>query len=192
MGQHVVLFHSALGLRPAVRSWAERLRATGHTVVTPDAFDGEVFDTLEQGVRKRDALGFPTLIARAQAAVADLPAGIVVAGFSMGAVAAEVLAATRPGVKAAILMHGAREPAGVGVESWPGVPVQIHYAKGDPGVDATAADALAAAARASGARAEVHVYPGDGHLFADAGGPDYDPVAAALMFRRVQALLAEI
>jgi dienelactone hydrolase len=192
MRQHVVLFHSALGLRPAVLSWAERLRAAGYTVATPDAFDGEVFDTLEEGERKRDALGIPALIARAQAAVADLPAGIVVAGFSMGAAAAEVLAATRPGVRGAILMHGALDPAGVGVARWPRVPVQLHYAKGDPGIDERAVGALAAAAGTSGAHAEVHVYPGSGHLFADDAGPDHDPVSAALMFRRVLAFLAQI
>jgi dienelactone hydrolase len=99
MSQEVVLFHSALGLRPAVHEFADRLRAEGHTVHTPDSFDGEVFDDLEDGFRKRDALGIPELMGRAQASVADLPSPIVLAGFSMGTGAAEFFAATRPGAQ---------------------------------------------------------------------------------------------
>ena len=42
----IVLFHSALGLRPGVTAAADRLRAAGQTVHTPDYYDGEVFDDL--------------------------------------------------------------------------------------------------------------------------------------------------
>src|SRR2546430_16265005 len=107
MGQHIVIFHSALGLRPAVSDFAARLRASGHIIQTPDLFDGEVFDNLEEGRRKRDAIGIQALIGRAQAAVASLPNELVFAGFSIGAAVAEFLAATRPGARAALLMHGA-------------------------------------------------------------------------------------
>src|SRR5215208_2093658 len=82
----VVLFHSALVLRPGVIADADRLRAAGHTVHTPDYYDGEVFDDLDDGLRKRDALGTAEIIRRAREAVAELPAGLVLAGFSLGAV----------------------------------------------------------------------------------------------------------
>jgi dienelactone hydrolase len=55
----VVLFHSVLGLRPGVITAAEWLRAAGHTVHTPDLYDGEVFDDFDDGSRKEDALGLP-------------------------------------------------------------------------------------------------------------------------------------
>ena len=171
----MVLFHSAPGLRPAVREFADRLRADGHTVHTPDSFDGEVFENLEDGMSKRDAIGIPELMARAQAAVAGLPSQIVFAGFSMGTGAAEFLAGTRPGARGAILIHGALAPAGIGLEPWPKVPVQVHYAQGDPLIDVDQVRALEAAARASGASAEVHVYDRVGHLFEDAGSPGHEP-----------------
>lgn len=107
MGQQVVVFHSALALRPAVTAFAERLRDAGHTVHVPDSFDGEAFDNLQKEIAKRDALGVPKLSGRAQAAVADLPSRTVYAGFSMGTGAAELLAATRPGARVAVLVHGA-------------------------------------------------------------------------------------
>lgn len=46
----IVLFHSAYGLRPAVHAAAERLRGAGHTVHTPDLFDGRTFDDIEAGL----------------------------------------------------------------------------------------------------------------------------------------------
>ena len=47
----IVLFHSALGLRPGVRAASDRLRSAGHTVHTSDLFDGRVFDRMDEGLR---------------------------------------------------------------------------------------------------------------------------------------------
>lgn len=180
----IVLFHSALGLRPAVHRFAETLRAAGHEVHTPDLFDGEVFDDLEAGVAKRDALGIPTLSARAAESVADLPNELVYAGFSMGAASAQWLAATRPGAVAAILLHAVLPPAALGVEAWPNVPVQVHTADADPWVDATVLDAVAATGF------DVHRYPGDGHLFTDEDASEFDAESAAKVKERVLAFLS--
>jgi dienelactone hydrolase len=122
----VVVFHSVLGLRPGVIAAADRLRAAGHTIHTPDLFDGEVFDDLDDGQRKEEALGYQEIARRAKEAVAELPAGLVFAGFSLGAVHAELLAASRPGALGAVLMvlmHGAVPVEGLreffGVDRWP-------------------------------------------------------------------------
>jgi Dienelactone hydrolase family len=63
----VVLFHSIYGLRPAVTEAAERFRAAGHTVTTPDLFGGTVFDDLAEARRCRDGLGLPDFSPRAAA-----------------------------------------------------------------------------------------------------------------------------
>ena len=191
MAQQIVLFHSALGRRPGVGVFADQLRTAGHQVHTPDLFDGETFRDLDGGARKRDAIGIPGLMARAQAAVKGLPAELVFAGFSLGAGAAEFLAATRPGARGAILMSGAAPPAALGGQAWPGtVPVQIHYARADPWVDPAAVAALEKAVRKAGARADTHVYSSGGHLFADPDLPDFDASSAGLMRDRVLAFLA--
>jgi dienelactone hydrolase len=137
----VVLFHSVLGLRPGVITAADRLRAAGHTVHTPDLYDGEVFDDLDDGMRKEEALGYQEIARRAREAVAELPGELVYAGFSMGTVHAELLTASRPGALGAVLMHGAEPVKALseffGVERWPeGVPVQVHYAAEDLWVEA--------------------------------------------------------
>lgn len=193
MGQQVVLFHSALGLRPSVRAWADRLVRAGHVVHTPDLFDGEVFDALADGVRKRDAVGMMELIGRAQASVAAIKGPIVVAGFSMGAAAAEVVATSRPDVRAAILMHGAVAPATMGVSRWPSsVAVQLHYSELDPWIETGEVRELSDAVSASGGRLEVHRYDGTAHLFADEHLVEYDEGQAASMFARVAAFLTSL
>ena len=193
----VVLFHSALGLRPGVTAAADMLRAAGHTVHTPDYYDGEVFEDLDEGLRKRDELGVAEIVRRAEEAVAGLPAGLVFAGFSLGNDPAELLAATTPGARGAVLIHGAvpvEAFSEFGVERWPaGVPVQVHYAAEDPWVEAEEEVApLGDAVRGAGAAFEKHTYPGSGHLFTDPGLPEYDPASSEAMWRRVLAFLDRV
>jgi dienelactone hydrolase len=127
-----------------------------------------------------------------------LPEGLVFAGFSLGAVHAELLAASRPGVLGAVLMHGAVPVEALseffGVEHWPeGVPVQVHYAAGDPWVEAKEEVApLGEDVRGAGAAFEAHAYPCSGHLFADPDLPEYDRASSEAMWRRVLAFLDRI
>ena len=191
----VVMFHSVLGLRPGVLDAAERLRTAGHTVHTPDLFDGEIFDNLDDGMGKEEALGFREIVGRTEVAVAGLPAGLIFAGFSMGVVYAERLAASRPGALGAVLMHGAVPVDGLteyfGIERWPeGVPVQVHYAVDDPWVEAEQEVVpLGDAVRGAGAEFEQYVYPGSGHLFADPDFFEYDRASSKAMWERVVAFL---
>lgn len=46
----VLLFHHAQGLTDGIRAFADDLRAAGHTVHTPDLYDGLTFPTVEEGV----------------------------------------------------------------------------------------------------------------------------------------------
>ncbi|MEV1291074.1 dienelactone hydrolase family protein [Pseudonocardia sp. NPDC049635] len=185
----VVVLHHALGRTPGVRGFAADLAAAGHTVTVPDLFDGRTFDTVQAGVEHVRSIGFPALVERAAAAVADLPPEQVYLGFSLGVVAAQRLAQTRPGARGAVLCHACLPSSEFG--GWPpGVPVQVHAAEHDPWFtgdgDAEAARALVAEAP----DAVLALYPGDGHLFAEPASPDHDPVAAALLLRRVLAFLA--
>lgn len=189
----VVLFHGGRGLRRGVTLAADRLRAAGHEVHTPDYYDGEVFDDLVDGQEKLAALGFGEVVDRGRAAVEGLPEGIVLAGFSLGAMLAELIAATRPGARGAILMHGAQRLEALAVDRWPsGVPAEAHYGEGDELVDADAVMALGALVTAAGARFDAHVYPCSGHLFADPDLPDYHGESAELMWKRVEAFLGRV
>jgi len=193
MGQSIVLFHSAYGLRPGVLRFADWLRSLGHDVVTPDLYDGEVFAALEPGIKKRDAVGIGELMKRAAAAAARAPTTTVFAGFSLGAAAAFAVAARSPKARGLVLMHGALDPAAFGFTTWPPrLAVTVHCAKDDPWVDVTERDALERAVRTAGAPFESFTYPCTGHLFADEDLPDYDAPSAALMKERIAAFLATL
>lgn len=68
----VLVLHSALGLRPAVRAFSARIAAVGHRVFTPDLYDGQVFAEAEAGVAYMRWLGWDRLVARAESAAADI------------------------------------------------------------------------------------------------------------------------
>ncbi len=88
----VLFFHHALGLTPGVHSFAERLRAAGHVVHTPDLFDGRTFATVDEGVAHAKGIGWGALLERGRRAAEGLPERLVYAGASLGVMPAELLA----------------------------------------------------------------------------------------------------
>ena len=183
----IVLFHSALGLRPAIGVFADKLRAHGHTVHVPDYYDGRVFKDVNEGVAYRDEITREEIARRCNAAVSSLPQDLVYAGFSLGAMQAQRLAQTRPGARGAILMHDGIPSRWFGCPWSRGVALAVHTMDQDPWVDLADARSLVAEARG-----ELHLYPGRAHLFADPDLPEYDVAAAGLMMERVLAFLTRI
>jgi len=187
----VVLFHHAQGLTPGVVAFADELRGAGHTVHTPDLFDGRTFGSIEEGMRYAEEIGFPDeVIERAAQAVEELPAELVYAGFSLGEVPAQRLAQTRPGARGALLFYSCVPVSAFG-SAWPeGVPVQVHGMDADP-IFVGEGDIDAARELVNQAEnAELFLYPGDKHYFADSSLPSYDPDATALLTRRVLDFLS--
>ena len=182
----VLLFHHALGQTPGFLAFADDLRAAGHTVHTPDLFDGRRFDSIEAGMAYAEAIGFPGgVIERGERAAEALPAALVYAGFSLGVVPAQKLAQTRAGARGALLFYSCVPTSAFGTP-WPaGVPVQIHGMDADPFFvgegDIDAARELVESTH----DAELFLYPGDQHYFADSSLPSFDPGAAALLMKRV-------
>lgn len=192
----VVLFHHVQGLTDGVRAFAEQLRAGGHTVHTPDLFDGERPATIADGVEHTQSIGDEVLSERADRAVADLHEGLVYAGFSFGAGTAQRLAQTRPGARGALLYESCIPITGDwAFGPWPdGVPVQIHGMDKDPFFalegDIDAARALVETVGPE--LAELFVYQGDRHLFTDSSLPSYDADAAALVVQRSREFLDRV
>jgi dienelactone hydrolase len=186
----VVLYHHVQGLTHGVRSFADTLREAGHAVHTPDLFGGRVFDTIDDGMAFARDAGFGALTELGVAAGEAVQPEAVYAGFSFGVMPAQQLAQTRPGARGALLMYSCL-PVSEFEQPWPeGVPVQVHGKDADPffAEDIEAARALVD----STDRAELFLYPGEEHLFADASLPGYDAGAAALLMQRVLAFLAAV
>jgi dienelactone hydrolase len=190
----LLLFHHIQGLTPGVLAFADELRAAGHTVHTPDLFDGRTFASIPEGANYAHGDGAPDFDALADKVAGDLPAELVYAGFSMGAAQAQRLAQTRPGATGALLFESCIPLTGDwAFGPWPdGVPVQIHGKDEDEFFahegDLDAARALVAAVP----DAELFTYPGPEHLFADSSLASYDAEAAALLTDRVLAFLGRV
>jgi dienelactone hydrolase len=188
----VLLLHHAQGLTDGVKAFADQLRQAGHTVHTPDTYQGKVFETLDEGIAYAQETGFGEVRQRGLAAAESLPAELVYIGISLGVMAAQQLAQTRPGARGAVLLESCVPSSEFGA-GWPkGVPVQVHGMDADPFFagegDIDAARALVKEAEDG----ELFVYPGDRHLFTDGSLATYDAEAAGLVVKRVLDFLARI
>ncbi len=189
----VLLFHHVQGLTDGVTAFADDLRAGGHTVHTPDLFDGQTFDSIEDGFAYTKSLEPGTIDQRVEAAVEGLPEGLVYAGISYGVPRALDLTVNRPGAKGLVMLESAMPVAGEDAFGpFPeGVPVQIHGGEGDEFFqeDKEYADQ---AVELLGDRAELFVYPANAHLFTDRSLPAYDADSAALATQRILGLLDRV
>ncbi|GAB2544076.1 dienelactone hydrolase family protein [Brachybacterium huguangmaarense] len=187
----LTLFHHVRGLTPGVRELAERLRAAGHEVRTPDLFDGRTFASIEEGFAHVQSLGFDAVTARGVAAFAEHPTDAV-GGLSLGAMPAQSVLQSVPGVRAGILLHAFIDPEQLDGTLPAGVPVHVHGAAEDP-YFADEGD-LDAARAWSAAHPEVvvTVHPGSGHLFTDSSTEDFDPVETDAVVADMTALLDRI
>ena len=186
----VLLFHHAQGLTQGVLAFADELRAAGHTVHTPDLYEGKTFAKLDDGVAYAQEVGFGEIFQRGAAAAEGLSAELVYAGFSLGVPPAQMLTQTHPGARGALLYYSCM-PTSEFDSPWPdGVPVQIHAMENDEWFeeDRAAAEALVEEAE----NAELFLYPGNAHLFADSSLADFDPTAAALLKERTLAFLSAV
>ncbi|MET7754264.1 dienelactone hydrolase family protein [Streptomyces sp. NPDC005389] len=185
----VLLFHHSLGLTEGVVGFAEELRRAGHTVHTPDLYEGRTFTDLGAGVGYAQEIGFGTLVARGERAAAELPDALVYAGFSLGVLPAQKLAQTRAGALGALLF-GACLPVSEFGSAWPeGVPAQVHGMDADPFFVDEGDLAAARALVADAADRRLFLYPGTAHLFAERGTPSFAPEATALCLERAVCFL---
>ena len=160
----------------------------------PDLFDGRTFGSIDEGMTPIRQVGFDELRECGVRVADDLPPGLVYAGFSFGVLPAQKLAQTRPGARGALLFYPCLPISGDwAIGPWPdGVPVQIHGMDADPIFvgegDIDAAREIVAKA----GDAELFLYPGDQHYFADSSLPSYDAAATALLTQRVLGFLDRV
>lgn len=184
----VLLFHHALGQTRGFLAFAAELRQAGHTVHTPDLYGGRIFNTLAEGMAYANELGFTQILEHGVSIANSLRDDLVYAGFSLGVLPAQKLAQTRPGARGALLFHSCVPVSAFG--AWPAdVPAQIHAMDADP-IFVGEGDLEAARALVDSTdQAELFLYPGAEHYFADSSLSSYDAGATALLTRRVLAFL---
>ncbi|MEU0742918.1 dienelactone hydrolase family protein [Streptomyces sp. NPDC006134] len=181
----VPVFRHGHGLTTGVREFAEYLRRAGHTVHAPDLYEGQVFDSLEEGVGYAGNAGFGMTTECGIAAAEGLPAELVHVGFSLGVMPRRSRHRLAPAQRKRCCSRHAVPVSDFG-EAWSqDVPVQVHGMDTDPFFagegDVDAARAVAGAA----ADAELFLCPGGRHLFAGSSLLPYGEPAATQARQRV-------
>lgn len=182
------MFHHAHGLTAGLSSLADRLRAGGHTVHTPDCYAGRTFVNVDDGIEYANRIGHDALLDMALRAARTHKHADVVVGFSMGTLQAQYLAQHIRRIRACALMGGAIPPSILGSEWRPQVSLQLHVADPD---DWCTPDEINALER-SAPHARVHRYPNRRHMFVDTSLRDYDADAADQFEERLTDWLAAL
>lgn len=187
----IVQFHHAQGLTAGLVEFADELRKAGHTVHTPDLFEGRTFGSIGDGMEYVNSVGFGEMINRADQSVEALADDLVYIGLSLGVVPAQKLAQTRPGARGAVFLYSCVPASEFG--AWPpALPVQIHGMDADPyfvdeGDIEAARDIVEIADNG-----ELFVYSGDQHYFTDSSLPSYDAAASELVLQRIITFLESV
>jgi carboxymethylenebutenolidase len=190
----VVLVHDWFGVSPFYTDASDRLARQGYCVVAVDLYNGRSATTHEEagallGTVDADVAG--EKIDAAIKSLGDRPRKIAVMGFSMGARHALAAALRNKSVRATVLWYGDTTKDSDRLANLSGPVLVIAGSKDGSAVDDSAR--FVKAADAAGSGAEVYVYPGAVHAFAQPlfnQGKTYDPVAAETAWKITEDFLS--
>ncbi len=186
----VVIVHEWWGLNAQIREVARRLARQGYVAVVPDLYGGRVAADAEGAHVLARGLDEDEALSRIGAAVAWLAGEPRVAkrrrallGFCMGGRLALREALRDPSLSAVVLYYGAPESRADRLAPL-SVPLLGHFGAEDQGIAVERVGAFESTLRGAGKVAEIHVYAGAGHAFANEEGEGYRPEAARLAWVR--------
>jgi len=200
----ILILSEMFGLNDPMRNFAKHYAERGHCAMVPDVFwrsavsgglgyDEKGFALAWERVRDFDYDGIGKDMRLAAEALRRQPScnGKVVAlGFCMGGRLA-FIAAARSGVDAAIALYALSVPKHIDEFDKVKVPMHFHYGDKDQHVPLAEVEAVAAGA-AGRPNFKVYRYPEAGHSFFNKVRPTYDPAAAAVAAKRIDALLTAV
>jgi carboxymethylenebutenolidase len=184
----VVLVHDWFGVSPFYTQTADKLAKQGYRVLAVDLYGGRSATTHDQAGKLLESVQDDVAgreIDTAIAALAKDGRPVAVMGFSMGAKHALAAALRNPAVHATLLWYGEtiNDPAKLRQLAGPALLIVGSH---DGAAAAANAAAFSQAADTAGVGAEVYIYPGADHAFAQPlfnAGKTYDPVAADVAWR---------
>jgi carboxymethylenebutenolidase len=187
-GKGVVLVHDWFGVSPFYTAAAEKLAAEGYRVVAVDLYGGRTATTHEAAGKLLEAVHDDIAGREIDAAIHWLSEGgrpVAVMGFSMGVRHALSAALRNRSVQASVLWYGETIKDSEKLRQLAG-PALLIVGSHDGGSAPENAAAFSKAADTAGVGAEIYVYPGADHAFAQPlfnQGKTYDPVAADVAWR---------
>jgi carboxymethylenebutenolidase len=181
----VVLVHDWFGVSPFYTEAAEKLSKDGYRVVAVDLYGGHSATTHEEAAKLLESLHDDLAGREIDAALKWLSEdgrSLAVMGFSMGAKHALSAAMRNHSVQATVLWYGEASKDSEKLKQLGG-PVLLIVGSHDGKSAAEDSAAFSQAADKAGVGAEVFIYPGAEHAFAQPlfnQGKTYDPSGAKL------------
>jgi carboxymethylenebutenolidase len=192
----IVVFHEWWGLNDNVKAMADRLAGQGYVVLAVDMFGGEVATTPEAAkalIDKAFADG-ESMAANMRAAVdymeTQTPAsGVAALGWCFGGALAFRTAKMFPDkLAAAVIYYGHVDADRAGLEPLK-MPILGIFGGADQGIPVAGVREFERALHELGKEAEVHVYAGAGHAFANPSGQSYRQADAEDAWQKTLAFL---
>jgi carboxymethylenebutenolidase len=193
-GEGIVLIHDWFGVTPFYTAAADRLANEGYRVVALDLYNGHSATTHEEAGALLGTLDGDFAGRKVDAAIkwlGDRPRRVAAMGFSMGAKHALAAALRNRSVRATVLWYGETVGDPDKLKALGG-PALLIVGSADGPSAAENALAFSNAADTAGSGAEVYIYPGAAHAFAQPlfnQGRTYDPVATEAAWRLSQDFL---
>jgi carboxymethylenebutenolidase len=193
----VIVFHEWWGLNQNIKSMADQLAAQGYVALATDLYGGQVADKpeaarslMEQALADRDAMGQNIRQAHSYLNEQVKATRVGTIGWCFGggvSLHAGLLLADH--VDAVVIYYG---HVGSDAQELKALkaPVLGLFGGADEGIPPEAVRAFQDTLKQLGKSAEIHVYDGAKHAFANPSGGNYKPDAAADAWQKSLAFLA--
>ncbi|MGB9429572.1 MAG: dienelactone hydrolase family protein [Gammaproteobacteria bacterium] len=193
----IIVIHEWWGLNDNIRSMADQLAGEGYAALAVDLYGGHAATTpqaaenLMKGVLAHtDAADSNLHQAYAYLHDTEHATRIGVIGWCFGGGWSLQTALMLPDKIDATVMYYGRPVDDVAALSKLKMPLIGFFGAEDKGFNPTVVHAFEAALKQAHVRAEIHIYPGAGHAFANPSGENYRPAAATDAWRHTLAFFA--
>ena len=194
----VIVVHEWWGLNDNIRTMARRLAGEGYQVLAVDLYGGEVATSADQArelvtAARQDEAGTIRHLTAAHdylAQAQDAPRVGVMGWCFGGGVALQAALALPEQLGATVIYYGqlVTDPDRLAVLD---MPILGLFGAEDTGIPADSARAFEAALDDLGKDADIHIYDGAGHAFANPTGDRFQEAAARDAWDRTTAFLRE-
>ena len=191
-GPGILVIQEWWGLVPQIKGVCDRYADAGFVALAPDFYGGQTTTEPDEASKLMMEMQVPAALATAGAALKELASrasttNLGVTGYCIGGGLALLVAAANPESVAAVAPY-------YGLVPWPGAnpdwaqmraEVQGHFAELDEYFSPDFAGQLERSLHDAGRKAEIFVYPGAHHAFANETRPEvFDPAATATAWDR--------
>lgn len=190
----LIVIHEWWGLNENIEAVTRRLAAEGYLALAVDLYGGEVASEPKAAQALMGEVAADAAHANLRQArdfLAERSARVGVIGWCFGGGwSLQTAVMLGDGIDAAVMYYGRviTDPQALAGLT---APLQGHFGGQDQGIPVAEVRAMEAALEAAAKPAQIYVYDGAGHAFANPSGTRYDAAAAELAWSRTTAFFAE-